>query len=366
MDRKITIAGFLTILLLMTCISGCTDQSVSSTPSPSTNITAQNSTVQVTDMLGRELTVTSEINKVVATSPPSTILIYMLAPEKLAGWNFINTFNHTLMKEEYLSLPEIGGWYSTKTGNYETFIGIHPDIVIEGYTTDGQINDAIERRQEMFGGIPVVAINSSIIYVEQSDPTIEYTGELLGCEEQAQSLIDFRASVLGEIDSKVSGIPEDEKVRVYYAEGPDGLKTDPSGSQHSQVIEICGGINVADCQLSPGSGMTPVSIEQVSEWNPEVILTSNPQFYKTVYSDPLWANIDAVKNKRIYLAPQNPLCWIDRPQGPHLIIGTAWTATVLYPELFEDMDLEGLTLDFYSQFFHYDLTEDELNMLLNP
>jgi hypothetical protein len=57
-------------------------------------------------MLGRELTVTSEINKVVATSPPSTILIYMLAPEKLAGWNFINTFNHTLMKEEYLSLPE--------------------------------------------------------------------------------------------------------------------------------------------------------------------------------------------------------------------------------------------------------------------
>ncbi|WP_269848860.1 ABC transporter substrate-binding protein [Methanosarcina horonobensis] len=90
--------------------------------------------------------------------------------------------------------------------------------------------------------------------------------------------------------------------------------TDPSGSQHSQVIDICGGINVADCPLTPGNGMTQVSIEQVIEWNPEVIITSNPQFYSTVYSDSLWVSVDAVKNKRVYLAPQNPFCWIDRPQ----------------------------------------------------
>ena len=142
--------------------------------------------------------------------------------------------------------------------------------------------------------------------------------------------------------------------------------TDPSGSQHSQVIDICGGINVADCQLTPGNGMTQVSMEQVMNWNPEVIITSSPQFYATVYSDPLWASVDAVKNKRVYLAPQNPFCWIDRPQGPHLIIGTAWTAKMLYPDLFKDMDLSKLTREFYSEFFHYDLTDKELDMLLNP
>jgi iron complex transport system substrate-binding protein len=76
--------------------------------------------------------------------------------------------------------------------------------------------------------------------------------------------------------------------------------------------------------------------------------------------------VDAVVNERVYLSPQNPFCWIDLPQGPHLIIGTAWTATVLYPELFEDMDMEQLTRDFYSQFLHYELTDEELNNLLCP
>jgi len=323
-------------------------------------------TAQITDMLGRQLTVPENISSVIATSPPSTILVYMLAPDKLAGWNFINDFNHTLMDEKYLSLPVIGGWYGTQTGNYETMIDMSPEIVIEGYTTDGKVQETIDRRQEKFGIIPVVAIDGSIIFVTKSDPTIEYVGKLLDCEDQAEKLIEFRSSILAEINATVEDIPEDEKVRVYYAEGPKGLMTDPSGSQHSQVIDICGGINVADCSLTPGNGMTPVSIEQVMSWNPEVIITSNSQFYSTVYSDPLWASIEAVQNRRVYLPPQNPFCWIDRPQGPHLIIGTAWTAKMLYPDLFADMDLDDLTREFYSEFFHYDLTDSDLDMLLRP
>jgi iron complex transport system substrate-binding protein len=135
---------------------------------------------------------------------------------------------------------------------------------------------------------------------------------------------------------------------------------------HSQVIELCGGVNVADCPLTPGIGMTEVSMEQIIEWQPEVIITSNAQFYSSVYSDSLWTDVDAVKNERVYLVPTNPFCWIDRPPGPHVILGTAWTAKSLYPELFEDMDMEQLTRDFYSQFFHYELTDGELNNLLYP
>jgi iron complex transport system substrate-binding protein len=270
------------------------------------------------------------------------------------------------MDENYRSLSVIGGWYGTQTGNYETMINMSPDIVIEGYTTDGEVQETINRRQEKFGSIPVAAIDGSIIFVTKSDPTIEYTGKLLDCEDQAEKLLEFRSSILTKINETVKDIPEDEKVRVYYAEGPTGQATDPSGSQHSQVIDICGGINVADCPLTPGNGMTQVSIEQIMNWNPEAIITSSPQFYRTVYSDPLWTSIEAVQNNRVYLAPQNPFCWIDRPQGPHLIIGTAWTAKMLYPDLFADMDLDSLTREFYSEFFHYDLKDSDLDMLLHP
>jgi iron complex transport system substrate-binding protein len=366
MNRKVYIILLLALLLPVIMLSGCVENTNQQAVPNSRTAFQNSSTVEITDMLGRQLTVPAEISSTIGTSSPPAILVYMLAPDKLAGWNSRQNFTHPFMDENYSNLPVIGNWLGTKTGNYETIIDMHPDIVIESTSTDGETSEVIERRQENLGSIPVVAINDSILFVTQSDPTIEYVGKLLNCEAQAQKLIEFRSSILNEINNTVKDIPEDQKVRVYYAEGPKGLMTDPLGSQHSQVIDICGGINVADCHLTPESGMTQVSIEQVMNWNPQVIITSNPQFYANVYSDSLWSSIDAVKNKRVHLAPQNPFCWIDRPQGPHLILGTAWTAKMLYPDLFADMNLSELTREFYSEFFHYDLKDEELNILLNP
>lgn len=368
MDGEKKSVFFLLLLILMISvisISGCTDQI-------SQSVTVQNNTtrdtVETTDMMGRNLSVPSDIESVVTTTGPVSILVYILSPDRLAGWNTLTQSDHMLMEENYSSLPVLGSWGSAQSANYETVLSLDPDIVIEGYTTDknGQISDSVSQRQEKFGNIPVVAINGSIISIEEGNDSIEYLGQLLDSEKQATEFMEFRASVLDNIHSKVDNIPDDERVSVYYAEGPSGLKTDPSDSLHSEVIDICGGINVADCQVTPGMGMTPVSIEQVAEWNPEVILTTDSEFYSSVYSDPLWQSIDAVKNGRVYLAPQNPFCWIDRPYGPHRVIGAAWTAKVLYPELFADTDLEQLTRDFYSRFLHYELTEEELENLLYP
>lgn len=365
MDKKFCpVSSFLLILILATAISGCTDQTQQSIVQQEESVEI----VEVTDMLGRNLTVPSEIDNVVAATGPYSILVYMLAPEKLAAWNTFTPVDNMHMDELYTSLPVVGSWGSAQTANYETVISLNPAIVIEGYTVNkkGQISEQVTERQEKFGSIPVVAINGSIIAIEDGDDTIEYLGQLLDCGEQATEFINFRSSVIDNINDKVESIPDDEKVHVYYAEGSTGLKTDPSGSLHSEVIYICGGINVADCQVTPGMGMTPVSIEQVAEWNPEVILTTDSEFYNSIYSDPLWTNIDAVQNGRVYLAPQNPFCWIDRPYGVHRVIGAAWTANVLYPELFPDTELEELTTEFYSQFFHYDLNNEELKNLLYP
>ncbi len=363
--KRTSIFLMLTLLLaFVTC--GCIGQKEDLHAQQSLTGTGQ---VQITDMLGRELTVPANITKVISTAPPSTVLVYMLAPEKLAAWNFVNNFNYTYMDEKYLGLPAIGGWSGTQQGNYETFSNIRPDIIIEGYTTDKLSDEritVIERRQEMFGNTPVVGVDDAIVFADKADPSVEYVGRLLGAQKRADKFISFKASVFKDINKKLGSIPEEKRVRVYYAEGPKGLATDPTGSMHSQVIELCGAVNVADCPLTPGIGLTPVSIEQIMRWDPDAIITNNRQFYTTVYSDPLWANVDAVKNKRVYLAPDNPFCWIDRPPGPHLILGTAWAAKNLYPEQFADMDLEKLTREFYAEFFHYKLTDEELRSLLYP
>jgi iron complex transport system substrate-binding protein len=318
----------------------------------------------ITDMADRTVVVPSEIKSVLCTSPPSTMLVYMVAPDRLAGWNFLPEIEY--IPEKYAALPVVGGWFGKETGNYEDFISRHPDIVVEGYTTDGGAARAtIAERQEKMGSIPVVAVEDTTNATGYSEP-IKFMGDLLGEEEQAEAMITFYEGVLATVTERVASIPDDERVRVYYAEGPKGLATDPTGSQHSELIELCGAINIADCALTPGMGMTEVSMEQIISWDPDVILAGDPGFYATVRTDPLWQDITAVKTDRVYLIPRTAFCWFDRPPGINRIIGIPWTAKVLYPDLFSDMDLEGLVKEYHDLFIHVSLTDDQIREILNP
>ena len=178
-------------------------------------------------------------------------------------------------------------------------------------------------------------------------------------------MISFIASPHNFAHEKADSLPESEKKTVYYAEGDDGLQTNPSHSAHGQLIDIVGGINVADAANQGNTtGGIQVSMEQVISWNPDIIITTDPEFYAKVYDDPNWAQIKAVQNKEVYLSPQSPFKWFDRPVGANMIIGVPWTAKVIYPELYQDIDMVEATKEFYSNFYHIDLSDGEAKQML--
>jgi iron complex transport system substrate-binding protein len=341
---------------------------ISATGSVSTNATTQNQKT-ITDMFGRTVVVPADVTRVLSTGPPTTIEVYVLAPDKLIGINFNPnkaSDGSVYLPEKYQDLPNVGGWYGTFTGNYETFISMNPDVVFDGGSLgSGNYTDTINDRQQNFGNIPVVGI-ADATNVTQYDGSIIFMGNLLGAEDQADSLLEFYHRVLLNVTTTVATIPTGEKVTVYYAEGPKGLQTDPAGSSHSELIDLAGGINVADCAITPGNGKTAVSLEQITTWNPDVIIAGDPTFYAGIYNDTLWQEIPAVKNHRVYLVPQSPFTWFDRPPGVNRIMGIPWTAKCLYPDKFAGMDLSALTKEFYTKFYHYNLTDSEVNTLLNP
>lgn len=318
----------------------------------------------ITDMVGRSIEIPTQIDHVLSTAPPTTMTIYMLAPDTLLGLNSASNTTK-FMDQKYRDLPNVGGWFGTSTGNYETFISLKPDIVVEPDLGTGDLSKTILERQEKFGEIPVIGIRDARS-ITGYDPSIQFLGSLLNKESEAKSLLDFYHRVLSQVQNKASSIPDDKKVTVYYAEGPKGLKTDPTGSTHSELIELAGGKNIADCKITPGMGMTDVSMEQVLSWNPDVIIAGDPGFYKSVYSDPNWASIKAVQNKRVYLVPQAPFPWFDRPPGVNRIIGIPWVAKSLYPDVYSDIDITSLAKEFYSKFYHYDLSDSDLTSILNP
>lgn len=324
----------------------------------------------IIDMAGRNLTVPSSINQVLSTSPPSTVIIYMLAPDKLLALNYETTSDEqTYMPDAYKNLPSVGGWYGSQSGSYEQFIAMEPQVLLESVeASENSSSDAsniatLNERQKKFGSIPVVGVNDTS-NITTLNPSIEFIGKLLGEEDKAQKLTDFNTRVQTEVSDVVSTIPDSEKVTVYYAEGSTGLQTEPSGSVHTQLIDFCGGENVADVQIQGGSGKTDVSMEQVLSWDPEVIITSDSTFYKSIYSNSSWSNVKAVQDKRVYLSPQSPFKWFDRPTGANMIIGIPWVAKILYPDKFQNLSLVSDVKEFYSEFYHYDLSDDDVKKIL--
>jgi len=66
----------------------------------------------------------------------------------------------------------------------------------------------------------------------------------------------------------------------------------------------------------------------------------------------------------VYLAPQGPFKWFGQPDGANMIIGIPWTAKILYPDKFKSLDLTDEVKEFYSEFYHYDLSDDDVTKLL--
>jgi iron complex transport system substrate-binding protein len=194
-------------------------------------------------------------------------------------------------------------------------------------------------------------------------------GELLGEPERAEQLAAECRKVVTEIEEKVKTIPAEKRRRLYYAEGPTGMETEPGNSMHSEALIFAGAANVAAVPNQQGYGHTPVSMEQVLSWNPDIIVTgydhtSTPgEFYRMVWKHRGWQKVTAVRNREVYEVPQYPFCWVDRPPSVNRIIGLKWLANLFYPELFS-YDMRTETRSFYALFYHVQLTEAQLDDLL--
>ncbi|QGP93958.1 hypothetical protein MGLY_33830 [Neomoorella glycerini] len=356
----------LAILILTATLAGCGSQGSGqkATGQAPAGQAAANRTI--VDMAGRQVTVPTQVNKVFATSPVGSIMVYTLAPEKLAGWNYdLNEVERKFILPEYQKLPNLGGWYAKNTANIEEILKIHPQVIVSmGYMDNTALSQAEQIQKQL--QIPVVMVDGELTKLDQA---YEFMGDLLGDKRRAQELAAYCRDTINEVAAKVKAIPLDRKVRVYYAEGSNGLQTDPATSQHTQVLDFVGGINVAAIppQRGPGGmGMSSVSLEQVLSWDPDVILSWNVAqggAYETILQDPKWQSLRAVKNHRVYQVPHGPFNWFDRPPSVNRIIGVKWLANLLYPDVF-NYNLVATVKDFYARFYHYNLSEQETDALL--
>jgi iron complex transport system substrate-binding protein len=314
----------------------------------------------ITDSAGRVVDIPDEVNTVFAAGPPASILVYIMKPEALTGWpRALRPEERDYIAAPYRDIPETGR-ITGRGGeaNLERVLQIKPDLIIDFGSVRDTYVDLANRVQEQTG-IPYILIDGRF---ENTPEALRLLGEALGVPERGEELASDVEATFARIDAILDDVPEEDRPRVYLARGPEGLETGMKGSINTEIIERAGGRNVAD-DGGATRGLVQTSMEQVIVANPDTIVTWDPIFYGKVFDDPLWQGIDAVQDGRVYLSPTAPFGWIDRPPSLNRMMGLIWMAGLLYPDKWES-DLREDTRAFYELYYHVDLSDEELERLL--
>ena len=180
-------------------------------------------------------------------------------------------------------------------------------------------------------------------YNEGLTQGIELIAQVFEKEQQGKELVKAAFANRKMLADRLGAIPADKRVRTYMA-NPD-LNTYGSGKYTGLMLEHAGAYNVATATVK---GFKQVSMENVLEWNPAVILVQDryPKVVSQIKEDAAWANIDAVKNNQVFLMPEYAKAW-GYPMPEALALGEVWLAKSLYPQKFQDIDLDKMVNDYY-------------------
>lgn len=218
--------------------------------------------ITVPDDAGSVVTLHAPARRIISLAPHVTELLYAAG----AGKYIVGAVEYSDFPEEAKRIPRIGSGFGF---DIEAIIGLQPDLVISWQS--GNPSWQTERLKDI--GFPVFATEPR--HIADVASLIGRLGKISATEKHANEAVDKfqrRLKILRERYAMRS------PVTVFYQILDSSLLTVSQRHLISDVIQLCGGINV----FADLPGLTPrVDMESVLQKNPEAILASG--------YEPLWA-----------------------------------------------------------------------------
>lgn len=321
---------------------------------------------EIVDHWGRTVQIPTAANleRIYFTSGLAQIWVFTLNPDKQGGTS--SQFSQDQLQylpEGMGKLPYMGAISESAQIDVESLRASDIQLIfsISGVAlTEANASDAIKLQEQT--GIPVVLVDGSFEHIAES---YRFVGDIMGEKERAEEIAQYCERKYDEVTQAIAQVPDDERVSIYYAEGVEGLQTDPEQSQHALTFLLAGAKNAAQVEVQ-SFGMSTVDMERVRAWDPEVIFAwadAHGGADVLIREAPQWSEIEAVKNERVYTVPATPFNWVDRPPGVNRLIGIQWVANVLYPEYY-DVDMVEEAKEFYRQMYWADISDEQARELL--
>ncbi|UVV75113.1 ABC transporter substrate-binding protein [Pantoea agglomerans] len=317
---------------------------------------------QITDQTGRQVTIPDRVDRIVVLQHQTlNLLVQMNATDKIVGvmanWKQQLGDSYARLAPELNQKATLGDLTHVDP---EKLVALHPQVVFVTNYAPQEMIDSITAL-----GIPVVAIslrhdepgekakmNPSIrdeemAYDKGLREGITLIGEIINKPAEAKALITAIDEGRKIVSDGLKDVPAEKRIRAYMA-NPE-LTTYGSGKYTGLMMLHAGAVNVAAATVN---GFKTVSMEQVIAWDPQVIFVQDryPSVVNEINSSPQWQAIDAVKNHRVWLMPDYAKAW-GYPMPEAMGIGELWMAKKLYPQKFQDVDMNKLANKWYQRFY---------------
>jgi len=202
--------------------------------------------------------------------------------------------------------------------NLEKIIKLKPDLVLATSLTNPKQVEKLKKLK-----IKVVVFYQARSFQELCDQFLELA-KLVGKEEKAKRIIKEAKEKVKSIRDKAKDL---KRTKVFIQIGAKPLFTAGKNSFVNDFIEFAGGINIAkDTEFGI------YSREKVLEKNPDVIIIVTMGI-RGIKEKEIWQrykNINAVKNKRIYIIDSYKIC---SPTPTSFVETLKELVKILHPEI---------------------------------
>jgi len=224
-------------------------------------------------------------------------------------------------------------------------------------------------------GNPLEELGIPVVYLDLESPERYYQditalGQLFNAPDRAEELLAFYQDRVKLVEQTMAPLTDAEKPTVLLLQHSDSgdevaFEVPPATWLQTYMVETAGGVPVW-LEASEQGGWTVVSFEQIAAWNPDQIYivsydADSAAIVDDLKSNPLWAELDAVKSDQIYGFAADFYSW-DQPDT-RWILGMLWLATKVHPELTADIDIMAEIEAFYTQLYSLDQATIEKQVL---
>lgn len=359
----------LTAAMLLTVLSACAQNGTpADTPTgnqtdaeTSGNVSEDAAVNHVTDVIGRQVDVPANAQNVVLLPGPAYEKAMILGVTDRVG-GILSSCKTPWAELISPGVSDLVVFDSSSSPNLEEMLSMGTEFVIcHDYADLNAQLDEIGMPYvvtQCSGELPYHDLEG---FLEFQKTEINAIADAFGgvAPENAARWISYFEEKVDYVRSRTDSLTDEERPRVYYARSDEGLVTFSKNSYPHYLVELAGGYYVS--KDTPEEMNSTLTIEQIMEWDPEIIFMGRMDDTAIVTENPAWSGMTAVQNGQVYLCPTGVKDWDYSGESVLLML---YMAKYIHPELFEDLNMEEEIKYYYREFYGYELTDEQVGRIL--